>query len=277
MAGSSAWLSVIVKRGQQIVKDRTIFQCAWEDTFGSLLLKFGSELEAETINQVVISKNEKYLDPCHKVPIDAPVSLCDQFGCLFVCLYLSEMQTTGVVPTRTIASVLMESSRELVLPDPATPAEGKPLRADQKLRNDVLGTFREMNVGWPRDNVASVGESLTQKLTRALWYIDVHHEKFAARSILLPSRIGALQGYNDYKRKKEKAPRLSAVQLNNHVQELSGVLMQPWFSSKRFEILRQEVEVLVNAMKTYCEYLENKDSEMKERHQSLEPSQSDDN
>ena len=138
MAGSSAWLSVIVKRGQQIVKDRTIFKCAWEDTFGSLLLKFGSELEAKTINQVAIL-NEKYLDPCRNMPIDAPVSLCDQFSCLFVCLYLSEMQTTGLVPTRTIASVLMESSQELVLPDPATPAEGKPLRADQKLRNDVLG------------------------------------------------------------------------------------------------------------------------------------------
>ena len=100
MAGSSAWLSVIVKHGQQIVKDRTIFQCAWEDTFGSLLLKFGSKLEAETINQVVIVKNEKYLDPCHKVPVDAPVSLCDQFGCLFIYLYLSEMQTTGLVVVR---------------------------------------------------------------------------------------------------------------------------------------------------------------------------------
>ena len=50
-------------------------------------------------------------------------------------------------------------------------------------------------------------------------------------------------------------PQLSAVQLNEHVQELSGLLMQPWFTIKRFELLRQEVEGLVGAMHKYCEYL----------------------
>ena len=134
-----------------------------------------------------------------------------------------------------------------------------------------------MKVGWRRDSVASVGESLTQKLTRALWYIDPHHDKFVARGIQLPPHLGTLEGYNDYKRKKERVPQLSAVQLNEHVQELSALLMQPWFTIKRFELLRQEVEGLVGAMHKYCEYLRGKDLEIKKHHQSPEPAQGDDN
>jgi len=42
MASTSyAWLSVIVKRGERVVKGREIIKCAWEDALGSLLLKFG--------------------------------------------------------------------------------------------------------------------------------------------------------------------------------------------------------------------------------------------
>ena len=130
-----------------------------------------------------------------------------------------------------------------------------------------------MKVGWRRDSVASVGESLTQKLTRALWYIDPHHDKFVARGIQLPPHLGTLEGYSDYKQKKERVPQLSAVQLN----KLSALLMQPWFTIKRFELLRQKVEDLVGTMHKYCEYLRGKDLEIKKHHQSPEPAQGDDN
>ena len=65
------------------------------------------------------------------------------------------------------------------------------------------GKLHKMKVGWRRDSVGSVGESLTQKLTRALWYIDPHHDKFVARGIQLPPHLGTLEGYNDYKQKRE--------------------------------------------------------------------------
>ena len=116
-----------------------IVKCSWEDSVGSLLLKFGDELEAETIREVHISNNEIFVDPCHKVPIDAPVSVCNQFGCMYVCLYLMEWEAARCAPARTIRDVLMEHSQELVIPDPAKPLEGRTLPADQKLRNDVLG------------------------------------------------------------------------------------------------------------------------------------------
>ena len=73
-----AWPSVMVKRLQTVVKERIILKCFWDDSFGSLLLKFGcDDLEAETIHEAIISNNNKFIDPCHKVPIDAPVSVCD--------------------------------------------------------------------------------------------------------------------------------------------------------------------------------------------------------
>ena len=131
-----AWLSIMVKRSLTVVKEQTILKRSWDDSFGSLLLKFGcDDLEAETIHKVIISNNDKFIDPRHKVPIDPPVSVCDQFGCMYVCLYLTEKETT----TRTISDVLMGYSLELVLQDPDKPLEGRALRADLRLRNDVLG------------------------------------------------------------------------------------------------------------------------------------------
>ena len=144
MASSTStvsWLSVMVKHSQTVVKERTILKCSWHDSFGFLLLKFGcDDLEAETIHEVIISNNDKFIDPRHKVPIDAPVSVCDQFGCMYICLYLTEKETTRFAPARTISDVLMGYSLELVLPDPAKPLqEDRALRADLRLCNDVLG------------------------------------------------------------------------------------------------------------------------------------------
>ena len=108
MASSSVtWLSVIVKSSQQIVKDRTILKCSWEDTTGSLLLRLGNDLEAETIYDVVISNNDKFVDPHHKVPIDAPVIVRDHYCCMFLCLYLTEKETTRPAPSKTITDALM--------------------------------------------------------------------------------------------------------------------------------------------------------------------------
>ena len=57
----------------------------------------------------------------------------------------------------------------------------------------------------------SVGEVFMQKLTRALWYIDHHHFKLASCSIHLRPHLGSFEGYNEWKRKKEKEPRSLSV------------------------------------------------------------------
>ena len=119
----------------------------------------------------------------------------------------------------------------------------------------------------------SVGKLLVQKLTRALWYIDPHHSKFASRNILLPPQLGSFEGYNDYKRKNEMEPPHSGSSISHHVEELSGLLMQPWFHHRRFELLRKEVEMLVDWLQKYCEYLKGRKEFMIEHHKSTSESQ----
>ena len=133
---TSAWLSVIVKKAERVVKGREILKCSWEDTYGSLLLKL--RMEKETISYIVISRTEKFCDPCHKVPVDAPVILCEQFNCMHVCIYLEAEASTVTPPARTVNSVLMENSLQIVLPNSVVVPEGRPLRADQRLRNDLI-------------------------------------------------------------------------------------------------------------------------------------------
>ena len=142
MAVTSAWLSVLVKRADKVVKGREILKCSWEDTFGSLLLKLG--MEEETISNIIISTSEKFCDPCHKVPVDAPVILCEQFNCMHVCIHLKVKEDVVAAPLRTIASVLMQNSLQIVLPNPVVPTEGKPLRADQRLKETRLYIYVEV-------------------------------------------------------------------------------------------------------------------------------------
>lgn len=39
---------------------------------------------------MVIAKNEMFVDPCHGIPVDVPLSLCDQFGFMNVCIRIHE-------------------------------------------------------------------------------------------------------------------------------------------------------------------------------------------
>lgn len=75
-----------MKRSQEVLKKRAIMKCSWEDSFSSVL---GEEFAGETTRSTD-STTEKFMDSCHRVPIDAPISLCDQFRCFHVCIFLKE-------------------------------------------------------------------------------------------------------------------------------------------------------------------------------------------
>ena len=89
-------------------------KCSWDDTFGVLLDKLDLP-ETTRTDKVQIAK---FSDPVHVVPIDAPVSICDQFKCMHVCISV-KMQTTGMTSRNASLpnafDVLMASSREIVL------------------------------------------------------------------------------------------------------------------------------------------------------------------
>ena len=78
------------------------------------------------------------------VPIDAPVCLCDQFKCMHVCISVeapARRMNSRHTSQPNAFDVLMAASREIVVPSKLTPPEGKQLRKDQQLYNDLLGRF----------------------------------------------------------------------------------------------------------------------------------------
>ena len=126
-----------------------------------------------------------------------------------------------------------------------------------------------MGVGW-RPCSKDTGANFISKLAHTLWYLDPHHNKFSQRGIRIPERFMTYTGYNDYKKKKEKEPRLSCDGLHEHIEKLTSMLMQPWMSCKRFDLIRTDIEHLLDALCKYKQYLASNNELMKEHHQSLE-------
>ena len=113
MATSSAWVSVTVKCGQEVLCPWSVVKCSWDDNFGSLLTKVGGiDMEDRTMTKIAISRTEKFVDPTHVVPPEAPIILCEQFNCFHVCLYVSaavsmETESAQVQDRRNAFAVLM--------------------------------------------------------------------------------------------------------------------------------------------------------------------------
>lgn len=94
---------------------------------------------------------------------------------------------------------------------------------------------------------------------------------FLFRCIQLPAAFGRFQGYNDWKRKKMKKPRVLCETLKHHESRLSELLSQPWLSCPLFSSVRNDIEELVKAIHCYIEYLEKHNASMQQVHQQSEP------
>ena len=114
----------------------------------------------------------------------------------------------------------------------------------------MIDRLESMTARWTRDSL-STGQSFTKALSSALWYLDTHHDTLHERGVCLPAPFDTLHGYNDYRRKKEKKPRLSQEALNEHVQALSGLLSQPWFCRPMYAELQDKTKKLVEGLKKY--------------------------
>ena len=95
-----------------------------------------------TVEKVQIASNEKFTDPVHVVPLDAPIIICDQFKGMHVGISIEDIVRMSPSERQPNAfEVLMASSRDIVLPNNLSPPEGKELQRDQQLYNDLIGTF----------------------------------------------------------------------------------------------------------------------------------------
>ena len=142
----SEWLSVVLKRGVVTIKNRAIVQCSSEETFGALVKKVTTDFinEELRVNRIVISANQNFVD-AHEVAIETPISVCRLFNCKHCCIYFESSESSSSsrsvvqVPKKDAFSLLMENARKLHLPSKLVPPEGKQLRCDQRLENDLIG------------------------------------------------------------------------------------------------------------------------------------------
>ena len=81
------WPSVSAKRGVSFVITRRVVKADYGWTFGHLLTITNSSLSNAVVTRVVTSKNERFIDSVHEVPLDSPAQLCEQYG-YNVCYYL---------------------------------------------------------------------------------------------------------------------------------------------------------------------------------------------
>ena len=108
-------------------------------------------------------------------------------------------------------------------------------------------------------------------IASALWYLDPHHDRLKDRSCEITGCFAKFKDYNNWKRKKEKKPQISFVELDRHVQALSGVLSQPWCHKAHFKRLQSELLSLDEVMKKYGNYLRKHSESMKLVHASPSP------
>ena len=143
------WLSVVLKQGVVIVKNRTIVKCSCEDTFGSLVRKVAPEFQEERVKRIVISTDKKFIG-IPKVSIDAPISVRKLFNCKHCCVYFESSDcassSAAQVPKKKVFSLLMENARKRHLPPKLVPLERKQLRNDQRLENDLIGTVHQLGI-----------------------------------------------------------------------------------------------------------------------------------
>ena len=118
MASMYCWPSVSIKRGVSLVIARKIVKAEFEWTFGYLLIVIDSSFSNEQVACVITSKNAQFIDPVHKVSLDSPVELCQQYG-HNVCYYLMPQQTESRMQRRNAFEILMQSSKERKRPKKA--------------------------------------------------------------------------------------------------------------------------------------------------------------
>ena len=89
------WLSVVLKRGVVIVKNRTEMKCSCEETFGSLVRKVAAEFQEERVKRIVISTDEKFI-VIHEVSVDAPpIGVCKLSNCKHYCIYFESSDSAS--------------------------------------------------------------------------------------------------------------------------------------------------------------------------------------
>ena len=132
-------------------------------------------------------------------------------------------------------TVLMNAQTQLSSRTNLPVLTSEPRNAKQRLRNDVIEFFRERGCKWTASDVPTLGSSLTQAITNALWTVDGHHEVFANQGCPLPSFAARFVNYNRpelSKHRKRHTQNMSQGELNLVSSHIFDCLQAHYWSQK---------------------------------------------
>ncbi|CAG8604645.1 19131_t:CDS:2, partial [Racocetra fulgida] len=143
---------------------------------------------------------------------------------------------------------------------------------------DIICLLQNKEVGWKNAMHNTIGKSFIERLTAALWYIDPHCIKFTARYLSLGELFNELDQYKKdqhynlfYNTGKHAKSNLKRDKLEQLASSLELSAMQPWAANDNWELIINEVFILISSMRKYANNLEQINQAMKEIHLSDTP------
>lgn len=112
-----------------------------------------------------------------------------------------------------------------------------------------------------------------QVLCNSLWYLTNQQETINSAAMRnrgvqpVPTVFDKFTGYNNTKRKKMKSQPMSSSELNSHSQALYSLLLRPVLNSSPMWVkAHDEIKALADCLISYKNYLDSKNTEIKELH-----------
>ncbi len=96
-------------------------------------------------------------------------------------------------------------------------------------------------------------DCIVATLVDVLWYLDPHRERFKERSIHLP--FSQFNNYYDWKAQKKPKPVVKSADLKDRMDELSSILMKPWWKNDHVQVLKAKMDQMLDGMAKYHKYL----------------------
>ncbi|KAL3875452.1 hypothetical protein ACJMK2_033399 [Sinanodonta woodiana] len=176
-------------------------------------------------------------------------------------------------PARTAFSVLMSTSVATKLPQ-LKDTNAERFTAKDELFNGIVKDMIECGDKFPGSMSHQIISEQVLVLVNALWYISGNMSTIEERAAHLtrikhiPERFLKFDGANDYKRKKQKRPQLTAKDLKLHVQCLFRLISRPF---TQHWTLRGDIETLTGCLQSYADYLEKANEKQISRQLQMNP------
>ena len=165
---------------------------------------------------------------------------------------VSPSSTSG----RNAFDVLLAS--QAALSQPGRPAVVEVRNAKDNLYNAILECLAEQELDWRSDEIDTQGKVCVCKLTEVLWTLDGHHDVLSKQCCHVPPTFHRFQGYNDptkHRHRKRVLSNLDGDLVHNHSSSLFDLLHAPFWSRRKWQGFRKDVELLARSMHCYGEYL----------------------